>query len=111
VSPGLQLGVDGVRPVPLLLHLPAVLLLLLLSAVLPLLLQVLWLLLLVRIRQLLLLVLLDPDLLLPLLLVLLDQAVLLQLDNKVKNYFSRRSYKFQDPSQVHLRQPLKTLPL
>jgi hypothetical protein len=48
----------------------------------------------VRTRQLLLLVLLDPDLLLPLLLVLLDQAVLLQLDNKVNNYFPSRTNKF-----------------
>jgi hypothetical protein len=90
---------------------PVLLLLLLIHTRQLLLLLVPRLLLLVRTRQLLLLVLLDPDLLLPLLLVLLDQAVLLQLDNKVNNYFSNRSCKCQDPDQLHLNQSLKILPL
>jgi hypothetical protein len=92
-SPGLQLSINGIQLVLALLR-PVLLLLLLIHTRQLLLLLVPRLLLLVRTRQLLLLVLLDPDLLLPLLLVLLDQAVLLQLDNKVNNYFPSRTNKF-----------------
>jgi hypothetical protein len=93
-SPGLQHSIDGIHLAPLLLILVLRLLLLL-----------------VRACQLLLLVLLDPDLLLLLLLLLLSRTVLFLLENKVNNYFSSRSYKFQDPEQLHLVQSLKILPL